>query len=88
MLSSLDYDCKAKQDGKYSVEREQQAKEWIETLTGERIDNFEKDLKSGIILCKLASFLTGKNVKYSESKLGFKQMENISTFLTVIAGMG
>lgn len=88
MLSSLDSDLKAKRDGKYSVEREEEAKKWIEVLTGEAIGNFQESLKNGITLCKLASVLTGKTIKYSESKLGFKQMENINNFLTAIAEMG
>lgn len=39
---------------KYSVEREQQAREWIESTIGESFpsEDFHESLKDGVILCK------------------------------------
>lgn len=44
----------ARIDGKYSVEREQEAKRWIEETIGEPFpsDDFAESLKDGVILCK------------------------------------
>jgi hypothetical protein len=39
---------------KYSVEREQQAREWIEKTVGESFphEDFQESLKDGVLLCK------------------------------------
>jgi hypothetical protein len=39
---------------KYDPERERQAREWLEQVTGTPFasDNFQESLKDGVILCK------------------------------------
>ena len=48
----------------------------------------EKALRDGIVLCKLISALSGKNVKFNTMKNAFKQMENIDMFLNAIKEYG
>lgn len=47
-------EIQAKIVGKYSLEREQEARAWIEDLIGEKfpLDDFAESLKDGVILCK------------------------------------
>jgi hypothetical protein len=47
-------EIQARIDSKYSVEREQEARQWIEQLIGESFpsDDFAESLKDGVILCK------------------------------------
>jgi len=61
---------------------------WVATITGEQFDtngnpaNFCQVFRNGVLLCKLANSLAPGSVKkINESKLAFKEMENISFFL-------
>lgn len=47
-------EIQAKIESKYSVQREQEAKRWIEEIIGEQfpLDDFADSLKDGVILCK------------------------------------
>lgn len=55
---------------------------WIHAVTGEgKSGDFMEWLKSGIVLIKLANKLAGKSMKFNESTMPFKQMENIANFL-------
>ncbi|XP_038068193.1 calponin-3-like isoform X2 [Patiria miniata] len=67
-----------KKAGKYDPVAEQEAREWIEAVVGEPIqDNFQEGLKDGIILCKLANKLQPGSVRrINESKMAFKQVVN------------
>ncbi|XP_038068192.1 calponin-1-like isoform X1 [Patiria miniata] len=79
-----------KKAGKYDPVAEQEAREWIEAVVGEPIqDNFQEGLKDGIILCKLANKLQPGSVRrINESKMAFKQMQNIGNFLTFAEAYG
>merc|ERR1739846_251877 len=76
-----------KKEGKYDPELEQQAIDWIENVLEEKEfggesgqDTFQEKLKDGVILCRLANKLGG-NIKFNQSKMAFKMMENIGKFL-------
>ncbi|KAL3901283.1 MAG: hypothetical protein SGCHY_000740, partial [Lobulomycetales sp.] len=87
----LDAELEAKRKEKYDPGREQEAQKWIESTLNEPFmipDDFHESLKSGVTLCKLASAVTGKPVKFNTSKMPFKQMENINEFLTVCDSLG
>jgi len=95
----LTAEVKGKIDAKYEVEKEQEARLWIEDVIGERLDQsvssgeplgpdrFHSALKDGIILCKLANAIIG-GVKFNSMKVPFKQMENITNFLTACEKYG
>ena len=69
--------------GKRDVEQEQEAKAWIEAITGERFlkETFEDSLRDGILLCKLMNKLKpGIIQKINVSGGDYKMMDNISQF--------
>ncbi|KAI9003228.1 calponin homology domain-containing protein [Gaertneriomyces semiglobifer] len=86
-LYGLDKELAERQAAKYDPQREKQAREWIEEVVGEKFpsDDFQESLKNGVLLCKLIKKLSPDlTIKWNESKMPFKQMENINTFLTVL----
>lgn len=95
----LTAEVKGKMDAKYEVEKEQEARLWIEDILGEPLDQsvpsheplgssrFHAALKDGIVLCKLANTIIG-NVKFNSMKVPFKQMENINNFLSACEKYG
>lgn len=65
----------------YDHESEQQAKEWIESVTGEKFTSasFQESIKDGVLLCKLANKVCpGSNIKIQTSKMPFKQVLTIN----------
>ncbi|XP_022109736.1 myophilin-like [Acanthaster planci] len=75
---------------KYDPQQEREAQDWIEAVTGERVQgSFQEGLKSGVILCKLINVLQPGSVKkINESKMAFKMMENIGNFLDACYAYG
>jgi hypothetical protein len=74
---------------KYDPAAEKEAKEWITKLTNEPINDFLKDLKSGVILCNLANVISPGAIKnINKQKFPFKQMENLSFFLQAVRDYG
>ncbi|TBT97359.1 CH domain-containing protein [Hamiltosporidium tvaerminnensis] len=63
---------------------------WINTLLTETNSpsSLQDFLKDGIILCKLANKISPGTCKYTESKMKFKQMENINAFLDSARKLG
>ncbi|XP_074661027.1 muscle-specific protein 20-like [Tubulanus polymorphus] len=92
----LTAEARSKIDGKYSIEQEIQAREWIEAIVGEKLtpgatgaDNLHEALKDGKMLCKLINILAPGSVKkINDTKMAFKLMENIGNFLTAIERYG
>jgi len=83
-----------KKDGKYDPELDLQARQWMNAVLGEQALNEEPDsnglhekLKDGTILCRVANSL-GANIKYNESKMAFKMMENIGKYLEFCDSIG
>ncbi|XP_067663015.1 myophilin-like [Haliotis asinina] len=76
---------------KYDVVIEREAREWIETLIGRPlsenggdlgVDGMHAVLKDGVLLCQVMNCLQPGSVKkINETRMAFKQMENISNFL-------
>lgn len=69
--------------GKRDKEQEEEAQQWIETITGEPFakSNFEDSLRDGILLCKLMNKLRPNLVpKIQLSGGDYKMMDNISQF--------
>lgn len=96
----LTAEVRGKMAAKYEPEKEQEARLWMEAVVGEPMDpnvspdeplgqqRFQAALKDGIYLCKLAERITGSKVKFNQMKMAFKQMENISNFLTACEKYG
>ncbi|XP_031553101.1 muscle-specific protein 20-like [Actinia tenebrosa] len=83
-----------KKDAKYDPELERQAIDWIEAVLGEKAlggasgqDGVHAALKDGIILCRVANALGG-SIKFNQSKMAFKMMENIGKFLDFADKLG
>ena len=77
-------DVDSKKASKLAQMRDAQdeAQSWIEAVTGQTFDgDFADFLKDGKALCALVNAVEpGTIKKVSDSKLAFKQMENISNF--------
>ncbi|ELU05580.1 hypothetical protein CAPTEDRAFT_172250 [Capitella teleta] len=96
----LTAEVKGKMAAKYEIEKEQEARVWMEALVGEPLDAnaspseplgpdaFYAALKNGTYLCKVAERVTGKKVKFNNMNMAFKQMENISNFLSACEAYG
>ncbi|KAI7887501.1 hypothetical protein K492DRAFT_202657 [Lichtheimia hyalospora FSU 10163] len=87
---SINCDISRKIQAKYSIEHEQQAREWIEQLINESLPNtdFHACLKDGVVLCKVIEKLIPGRGKYKVSKMPFAQMENIAQFLSGAKELG
>ncbi|KAK0425524.1 hypothetical protein QR680_009245 [Steinernema hermaphroditum] len=86
--SGFALEAQQKVHNKYDEVLGNQLLSWIALTTGEVMDtsgsmeNFVALLKDGTALCKLANALSpGEVKKVNQSKMAFKQMENISFFL-------
>lgn len=61
---------------------ENDAIEWIEAITGDKIDGFYESLRNGVILCKLLNCIKENTVKFSENpKHPLEERENIKAYL-------
>ncbi|XP_065837811.1 myophilin-like [Oscarella lobularis] len=69
---------------------ESECRGWIEAVTGEKLSGaLQEALKDGKTLCKLINVLEPGSVKkIQESKMAFKQMENISAFTQAVRRYG
>ncbi|EDO44073.1 predicted protein [Nematostella vectensis] len=87
-------EAKRKIESKYDHEQEEEMRDWIEALLGESvfggktgIDGVHDILRSGVVLLRCANALGG-NIKINDSKMAFKQMENIGNFLLFCESLG
>jgi len=90
-LRGLDAELAAKQKAKYDPELEKEVVNWIETITGAKKGDEEIAdwLKDGLVLCKLVNTIKpGTIKKTNESKMPFKQMENITFFMNAARDLG
>ena len=69
-----------------------ETKAWVEAVTGDTVAagaSFGERLKDGTILCRLINALKpGTIPKVYASRMPFKQMENINSFLRACRAMG
>jgi hypothetical protein len=87
----LDAELQAKADAKYDVGLEEEVTRWIEAVTGDGKgeQSFQDWLKNGQVLCRLANAIRpGVIKKINDSKLAFKEMENITFFMNAARDMG
>lgn len=84
-------EIKSKQAAKHDPERERQARNWLQAVTGEPFPagTFHEALKNGVYLCKLINKLQPGSVsRINDSKMAFKMMENIGNFLSACERYG
>jgi transgelin len=86
----LDAELARKQAANYDYNAETAAREWVESVVGESFDSsFGPSLKDGKLLCKLVNAIAPGSVKkINDSKMPFKQMENVSNFLKACRSLG
>ncbi|XP_066935109.1 myophilin-like [Clytia hemisphaerica] len=84
---------------KFDADQANEALDWIKQVVGDFScepvpkekgeSKFVEPLKDGIVLCKLMNKIKpGSISKINESKMAFKQMENISKFLAECEALG
>ncbi|KAI9328542.1 calponin homology domain-containing protein [Obelidium mucronatum] len=92
VVRGLDRDLADKMAEKYNPQREREAKEWLESVIQREFAadvSFHEALKDGVILCEAINKVSpGTQVKINQSKMPFKQMENINSFLQAAEKMG
>jgi len=76
--------------GTPSDPRSKEAVEFLEQVTGEKFSSdFQSSLKSGIILCNFLNALKPNSVpRINNSKMPFKEMENIDAYLKSCTSLG
>ncbi|CAN9501706.1 unnamed protein product [Ophioblennius macclurei] len=94
----MSWEIQQKLDKKYDVELEQRLVEWIKAQCGPAVEQppadksgFQLWLKDGSVLCELINSLYGPNKPIKTIKrsgMAFKQMEQISLFLTAAESYG
>ncbi|CAM9693233.1 unnamed protein product [Chrysoparadoxa australica] len=86
----LDAELARKKAANYDYAAEEKAQQWIEGVTGEAVEGgFGPGLKDGVLLCKLLNGIKAGTVKrINASKMPFKQMENVSSFLKACRVLG
>eukprot|EP01134_Creolimax_fragrantissima_P001052 CFRG1052T1 len=88
----MDADLEAKKAAKYDVSLEAEALQWINNVLGAKPaegESVHEFLKDGIVLCSLINTITPDAVKrVNTSKMAFKQMENINSFLEAVTKYG
>lgn len=86
----LDAELAAKAKLKHDPALQAEAQGFIESLTGERFGgDFMEALKNGVLLCKAMNKVKPGTIRrINDSKMPFKQMENISNFLKGCRALG
>ncbi|XP_068604513.1 calponin-2 [Brachionichthys hirsutus] len=86
----LTAEVKSKIAQKYDLQKEEELSIWIEEVTGHAVGpDFQKGLKSGVILCDLINKLKPMSVaKVSKSAQNWHQLENLSNFVKAITDFG
>lgn len=86
----LDAELAQKASDKYDYDMEDEAREWMSTIVGEKITgDFGPALQNGVILCQLVNAIQPGLVKKIEtSTKPFPQRENITHFLNACRSLG
>lgn len=86
----LDAELARKREAGYDHRAEDEVRAWIEAITQEPCEGpFGESLRNGVLLCKLVNCISPGSVKkINESRMPFKQMENISNFLKACRTLG
>jgi hypothetical protein len=88
---SLQREVKAKLLGKRDAQQEQEVREWIEAILGEKFPpsvDYVDMLHDGKVLCRVMNKLKPDTIKINETGGQFKMMENINNFQKAIEAYG
>ena len=82
----MDIDLHNKRKQNYCFQKEEQAMDWIESVTKEEINDFYEDLKTGVVLCRLINCIYPNIVR----KIGLKDLplmhrDNIQMYISACA---
>merc|ERR1712137_176656 len=85
----MDIEIHEKKKKNYSIEREEQAMDWIESVTKEEINDFHEDLKNGLVLCKLINTLYPNIIpKVGTRDVPLVHRDNIGLYLSACTRVG
>ena len=89
-LYGIDKDLADKAAAKFDPALQAQAQGWLEELTGKPFPGeFMESLKNGVVLCEAMNVVKpGAIRRINASRMPFKQMENISNFLSACRQLG
>jgi len=88
---ALERQVRAKLAGKRDAQQEADAKEWIESILGEKFpagQEYENILKDGQVLCRVMNKLKPNAIPKINTSGDFKLMENINNFQKAIEEYG
>jgi len=85
-LGALDKEVQAKMAAKWNQEKADEARAWVEALSGKSFSGTDKDawvasLKDGELLCIVINKIKEGSAKYKASTMAFGQRENITQYL-------
>ena len=85
----MDKDIQARIAAKIDTRKMEEARVWVETVTGDRISELMSGLKSGVCLCHLINKISPRTVrKISKLAAPFKERENIEKYLKGCKALG
>jgi len=85
----LDLEVQEKMEAKYDYHAEALAMDWIEEITGEAIDDFYTDFKSGLMLCQLINCISPGLIKKVHTRdIPLLHRENIENYLKACSVLG
>ncbi|TNM97854.1 calponin-2 [Takifugu flavidus] len=87
----LSAEVKNKIAQKYDLQKEEELRLWIQDVTGHPIGaDFQKEMKSGVVLCELINHLAPGSVTKinKKSTLNWHQLENLANFIKAITAYG
>jgi len=85
----IDKEVADKMQEKYDHTAEEEVMDWIESVTGEPIDDFYTDLHSGVVLCRLINAIwEGRISKIHTKETPAFQRENIQKFINKCEAIG
>eukprot|EP01100_Stratorugosa_tubuloviscum_P014893 TRINITY_DN822_c0_g3_i1.p1 TRINITY_DN822_c0_g3~~TRINITY_DN822_c0_g3_i1.p1 ORF type:complete len:515 (-),score=265.02 TRINITY_DN822_c0_g3_i1:73-1617(-) len=84
----MDAEVQQKNRLKYDIQAEEEALDWIEAVTKEKVDDIYKSLRSGVILCRLINCIRPNTVlKINTRALPLMERENIQHFLNACVNL-
>eukprot|EP00727_Mastigamoeba_balamuthi_P006356 m51a1_g2340 putative involucrin repeat-containing protein (211) ;mRNA; f:552474-553273 len=87
----LDAELLSKRSAQYDADFENEVVSWVEAMSGEPSEGCESAhayLKNGVALCKAVNAAKPGMCRYTTSRMPFRVMENINSFLEACRALG